>query len=163
MLKKLGVESNSIRPWPNIILDDPYLALLGQNRTSAPGTPPQTAPDYVLNPLSIFRMARNDIPERHAPENTISPSPHTPAQKSTSSIDDVPDPSSIVGNPTECNEVYATAEGFGPNLDMFFMSNLSWDWQPAETVVGSGIEGEGLLPWVESSQIGGYGFMPPKS
>ena len=73
MLEVLGVDSNSILPLPNVILNDPYLALLSRNQhgSSMPGTPPQSAPDYmyVLNPLFIFRMARHSILEGHAPEN----------------------------------------------------------------------------------------------
>ncbi|KIX03800.1 uncharacterized protein Z518_07353 [Rhinocladiella mackenziei CBS 650.93] len=48
--------------------------------STAPGTPAQSAPDYVLHPLSIYRMARKSIPEKHAPEKTVSPTAttHTP-------------------------------------------------------------------------------------
>lgn len=171
MLEKLGVSSNSILPLPNVILDDPYLALF--NGGSAPGTPPQTAPDYVLNPLSIYRMARNEIPERHAPESA--------SQYQSSTLDEtspgtIPNPLQQTPFTTDSGyhyqaheegreamdisqeDMYASMEGFGPNLDMFFAPEQNVDWQSSEMVVGSGMEAGGLLPWMGPSQMGDMTF-----
>ncbi|KAJ5683574.1 hypothetical protein N7462_006739 [Penicillium macrosclerotiorum] len=124
------------------------------NSLSVPGTPVQSAPDYVLNPLSIFRMARKSIPERHAPEKGGTSSAANSAR---------PDSNSDVD--PNLNEMFDrnTDSGFSnepePALDQssleeiqtLFMSDLGWAWQPADTAVGSGIEAAGLLPWA-----GGY-------
>ena len=44
---------------------------------STAGSPVQYTPEYVLNPLAIFRMARKDIcdKEKHAPEGSCASSP----------------------------------------------------------------------------------------
>lgn len=160
MLEKLGVDAENILPLPNIILDDPYLALLGRNQQSIPGTPSQSAPDYVLNPLSIFRMARNEIPEGHAPEGTIahSDSVDTPVHShgSTGHI------TQQLQQPIEQTQedMYGGLEGFGHNLDMFFAPDQVLDWQSAEMIVGSGMDSDGLLPWVGTSQMGDFMFEP---
>ena len=67
MLDKVGEAAATGK---NIIPYEPYPNddNEGNEQRSAPGTPVQSAPDYVLNPLSIYRMARHSIPERHAPE-----------------------------------------------------------------------------------------------
>lgn len=159
MLEQLGVDSNNVHPLPNVILDDPYLALLSRNPQSAPGTPPQSAPDYVLNPLSIFRMARKEIPEGHAPESTVTQSASslgTPSvQRSTS--DEL---SPLMHHQSQ--ELYtnnSVEDGFDQNLDMFFTPDPALlNWQPAEMVVGSGLDGDGLMPWIGASQMGEFIF-----
>ena len=156
MLEKLGVDSNSIQPWPSVVLEDPYLTL-GE---SAPGTPPQTTPDYVLNPLSIFRMARNDIAERHAPENRFTPRDDSAALSNTTCTDGEPNIPGIALDSTGTNNIYDPTDPLPLNLDMFFKPDLAWDWQPAETIVGSGMEGEELLPWVGSSQFD-FSYLEP--
>lgn len=145
MLDKLGVASDNISPQPNVILDDPYLARFGPGGRSAPGTPPQAAPDYVLNPLSIFRMARNDVPERHAPENTRSTQSGIGSTASTGPMSISP------GFTTEQELSDNSAQLFGPGLDTLLKTDLTWNWQPMETVVDSGMDSEGLLPWVGAS------------
>ncbi|KAK5251308.1 hypothetical protein LTS03_004665 [Exophiala xenobiotica] len=157
MLEKLGVASNNISPQPHVVLDDPYLAVFGPGGSSAPGTPPQTAPDYVLNPLSIFRMARNDIPERHAPENTRATPSAVGGMASTAGLSLSPE---ISNQRDSSNDQVLT---FGQALDTFFTPNLTWDWQPMETAVGSGMDSEGLLPWVDSSYTNDLAFIPPVS
>lgn len=175
MLEKLGVSSNNILPLPNVILEDPYLLLF--NTAEAPGTPPQAAPDYVLNPLSIYRMARNKIPERHAPENAVSPAQPqdqmTPmAEKWPTAVLDHPSRTSVTsktaggmlpisdGNQDVLHEdIYSSMEGFGTNLDMFFAPDQNMDWLAAdEAVTCTGMEGEGLLQWMETSQMREYQF-----
>ena len=156
MLKKLDVASSNIQPQPHLVLDDPYLALFGAGGGSAPGTPPQTAPDYVLNPLSIFRMARNDIPERHAPENNR-PTPSGVGSTGPSTGLSLTSP----GVPGYVDLVNDSADCFGPGLDVF-CNNLTWDWQPMDTAVGSGMDADGLLPWVGTSYMNNSTFLPPE-
>jgi hypothetical protein len=114
--------------------------------TNLRGSPVQSAPDYVLNPLTIFRMARKSIPERHAPERASTMS----APNSALSENRV-SPCEVVGSsrtgPPELEVDQASLE----ELQTLFMSDLGWAWQPADTAVGSGTEGAGLLPWA-----GGY-------
>ncbi|KAJ5243522.1 uncharacterized protein N7469_001849, partial [Penicillium citrinum] len=152
MLERSGIGSEVISQ--NIIPDDPYQSIGSTNETRIeilPGTPVQSTPDYVLNPLSIFRMARKSIPERHAPESAGSSS----APNSTRP-DSMPDLDQSVGengegaqgNSTNDNAIH---QGSLEELQTLFMSDLGWAWQPAETAVGSGIDGAGLLPWA-----GGY-------
>lgn len=161
MLKNLGVDSNSVHPLPNIILDDPFLALMSKDRRSIPGTPKQSAPDYVLNPLSIFRMARSEIPEGHAPESTTTRSSETPVLNNPTSSSHTPRSARPLDQPQEPSDGYGSVEsGFGSNLGMFFTPNLEMDWHSADMVVGSGMEGEGLLPWVGTSQLGEFTFDP---
>lgn len=42
-------------------------------RPSIPGSPVQMTPEYFLNPLAIYRMARRSVQEKHAPEESTSP------------------------------------------------------------------------------------------
>jgi hypothetical protein len=55
-------------------------------------------------------------------------------------------------------DMFASMEGFGPNLDMFFAPEQIVDWQSSEMVVGSGMEAGGLLPWMGTSQLGDMNF-----
>lgn len=162
-MEKLGVDSNNVLPLPNIILDDPYLALLGRNQQSVPGTPPQSAPDYVLNPLSIFRMARNEIPEGHAPDGTIahSDSVDTPVHSHGSTGPVTQEVPPLVDQTQQ--DLYGNMECFGHNLDMFFAPDQGLDWQSAEMIVGSGMDSDGLLPWIGTSQMGDFMFEPQGS
>ncbi|KAJ5682112.1 uncharacterized protein N7477_002052 [Penicillium maclennaniae] len=172
MLDRSGIGSEVIAP--NSVPDDPYQSIEGgedlrsaayndqkkestyldtNGSESLPGTPIQSAPDYVLNPLSIFRMARKSIPERHAPEKaTTSSAPNSARPSSTA--DDNPSPIDPIDHlkaastaPNEHTSSHASLE----ELQTLFMSDLGWAWQPADTAVGSGIETAGLLPWA-----GGY-------
>jgi hypothetical protein len=172
MLDRSGIGSELVAQ--NSVPDDPYHSIEGgedqrstshnaQAQTSTknhlfcsesvPGTPVQSAPDYVLNPLSIFRMARKSIPERHAPEKaTPSSAPNSARPDSNADayplsvdpIDHTQTPSTHTNEPESCQ---ASLE----ELQTLFMSDLGWAWQPADTAVGSGIEAAGLLPWA-----GGY-------
>jgi hypothetical protein len=116
------------------------------------GTPAQSAPDYVLNPLTIFRMARKSIPERHAPEIARTSSAPSSVLPDTS-VDVGHSPSQLIQKaplsnaPDEQGVGHASLE----ELQTLFMSDLGWAWQPADTAVGSGTESTGLLPWA-----GGY-------
>ncbi|KAL3470370.1 fungal-specific transcription factor domain-containing protein [Aspergillus californicus] len=126
MLKRLGSEAEIARPGRNIVPDDPYPSDPEVGGHSPPGTPAQSAPDYVLNPLTIYRMARRTIPERHAPER-IAPS----TGGSASQVNDISPPMLT-----------------GADELMLFTSDLGWAWQPAETAIDSGPEHTGLHPWV---------------
>ncbi|KAJ5937308.1 hypothetical protein N7454_004963, partial [Penicillium verhagenii] len=119
---------------------------------SPPGTPIQSAPDYVLNPLSIFRMARKSIPERHAPEKaTTSSAPNSAVPESNPDLDHSTVRISSEGPGTGPSNDVEFGQASLEELQTLFMSDLGWTWQPADTAVGSGIEGAGLMPWA-----GGY-------
>ena len=185
MLEKARVGSDIVRR--NIIPDDPFTANpenveryeselanapLGRftdhmgfkYRSSIPGTPAQSAPDYVLNPLSIYRMARKAIPEKHAPETMASPATSTVNTVRQASYSDSPlqrityaeneeHRDMSTGRYTNPNDSFDPAVAEDTSLDelqMFFMSDPGWFWNPAETAVESGTEGAGLPPWVPS-------------
>ncbi|KAJ6177297.1 hypothetical protein N7485_004211 [Penicillium canescens] len=152
MLDRSGIESEVVTH--NIIPDDPYHPDEEEDTSeSISGTPAQSAPDYVLNPLTIFRMARKTIPERHAPEksgtssapNSVRSDPHADIERSSARVSD----GRLLGG-NELDAGQASLE----ELQTLFMSDLGWAWQPADTAVGSGIDGAGLLPWA-----GGYPVM----
>ncbi|KAJ5151336.1 uncharacterized protein N7482_010588 [Penicillium canariense] len=153
MLDRSGIGSEVVAQ--NSIPDDPYQPMGEEDQSeSVPGTPVQSAPDYVLNPLSIFRMARKSIPERHAPEKaTTSSAPNSTKPDSSTDVDPRTDgqlePNLETGasHDPELELGQASLE----ELQTLFMSDLGWAWQPADTAVGSGIETAGLLPWA-----GGY-------
>ncbi|KAF4963495.1 hypothetical protein FSARC_8504 [Fusarium sarcochroum] len=138
MLQKLGVNSNNILPLPNVILDDPYLAF--PNRDSE--MEPHRAADSDLHPLSIFRMARREIPEGHVPV--------VPVHNRSSAI------TNVLPIMDEQPQVDEAIEGFGHNLDMFFMPDSSRDWQVAEMLLESGTDGDGPMSWIGMSQMGEY-------
>ncbi|KAJ5894998.1 hypothetical protein N7495_006689 [Penicillium taxi] len=146
MFERSGIGSEVIAR--NSIPDDPYEPIEeDETNESLPGTPVQSAPDYVLNPLSIFRLARKSVPERHAPEKatTSSSGPNSSRPDSSSNFD-----SSTDGSLTQ-NVDIELGQASLEEIQNLFMSDLGWAWQPADTAVGSGIEGAGLLPWA-----GGY-------
>ncbi|KAL4898550.1 fungal-specific transcription factor domain-containing protein [Aspergillus ambiguus] len=153
MLDRSGIGSEVVAQ--NSVPDDPYQPFGEEDdqSESVPGTPVQSAPDYVLNPLSIFRMARKQIPERHAPEKAATSStPNSARPESNADTDRPSATSTIEDNPTTClSNDSETGQSSIEALQTLFMSDLGWAWQPADTAVGSGIEGAGLLPWA-----GGY-------
>ncbi|KAM5341307.1 hypothetical protein ACJ41O_014338 [Fusarium nematophilum] len=134
MLQKLGVNSNNILPLPNVILDDPYLSFPNRDAET-----PQRAADSDLHPLSIFRMARKEIPEGHAPVESARGRP---------SFDDMPQ---AVEQPIQVDE---GAEGVGLQFDMFFTPDLARDWDIAEMILESGTDGDGPISWTGMSQMG---------
>ncbi|KAJ5206517.1 hypothetical protein N7472_002965, partial [Penicillium cf. griseofulvum] len=156
MLARSGIESQVVTR--NIIPDDPYQSADEEDTSNLRETPAQSAPDYVLNPLTIFRMARKSIPERHAPEKAG----NTSASNSVipeNSVDIHHAPCEVVSESGADNSP-AELEVEQPSLEELqnlFMSDLGWAWQPADTAVGSGTEGPGLLPWA-----GGYPVTQPQ-
>ncbi|KAL3461787.1 fungal-specific transcription factor domain-containing protein [Aspergillus heterothallicus] len=134
MLRRLGTA--------NIVPDDPYPPDPNDvaGRQSPPGTPAQSAPDYVLNPLTIYRMARRTIPERHAPERIASSTTSASAS------------SALMDGRVIAREISPPALT-GEDELMLFTSDLGWTWQPAETAVGSGAGITGLHPWVGGNGI----------
>ncbi|XHG05642.1 hypothetical protein AWENTII_008858 [Aspergillus wentii] len=147
MVERSGIESEIVRQ-NNIIPDDPYSSA-DESTHSSPGTPPQSAPDYVLNPLSIYRMARKSVPERHAPEKNT-PSIHI--QNRSGDLGRTP------RTDTQDNAVSVDQANLD-ELQTLFMSDLGWAWQPADTAVGSGIEA-GLLPWAGGIHSQGESWLP---
>ncbi|KAH7144225.1 fungal-specific transcription factor domain-containing protein [Dactylonectria estremocensis] len=135
MLQTLGVNANHILPLPNVILDDPYLAFPNRDAEA-----PQRAADSDLHPLSIFRMARKEIPEGHVPVES--------SQANPSSTNDI---LQVVEQPIL---VAAGMEGLGHNLDMFFTPDLARDWDVAEMIHGSIIDGDGPISWTGMAQMG---------
>ncbi|KAL4904207.1 hypothetical protein BDW74DRAFT_185831 [Aspergillus multicolor] len=129
MLRLLGSEAEIATPGRNIVPDDLYPSEPDEaGRQSPAGIPAQSAPDYVLNPLTIYRMARRAIPERHAPERIVSVSMG---------------PTLDISPPTFT----------GVDELSLFTSDLGWTWQPAETAVDSGFEHTNLHPWVGGSHL----------
>lgn len=169
MLQKASMVSEIIRQ--SIIPDDPYrlnpedverccpmlmyttiyCLLTNVTRPSIRGTPIQSGPDYVLNPLSIFRMARKIIPEGHAPGRVTSPSTSNAQHSAYMQPQHLPHVNSHDGLGT--NSFFAhtpTDQATFDELQTFLTSDLGWTWQPAGTAVGSGTETAGLSPWVPS-------------
>ncbi|KAH6974701.1 fungal-specific transcription factor domain-containing protein [Ilyonectria destructans] len=134
ILQKLGVDPNHILPLPNIILDDPYLAFPNRDTEA-----PQRAADSDLHPLSIFRMARKEIPEGHVP---VEPSTANPSSTSgvLQVIKDL-----ILGA--------AGMEGLSQKLNMFFTPDLARDWDLTEMILGSGTD-DGPILWNSMTQMG---------
>ncbi|KAJ4168718.1 hypothetical protein NW754_010646 [Fusarium falciforme] len=137
MLQKLGVDSNNILPLPSVILDDPYLAFPSRDTQIGVDAPSQRAADSDLHPLSIFRMARNEIPEGHAPAVSVRKSP-VPTEEV----------------PLQPPQLDQDLHGFEQNLDLFFAPDLAQDWQLAEMLLDSGTVGDGPISWIGMSQPG---------
>ncbi|KAJ5090847.1 hypothetical protein N7532_009531 [Penicillium argentinense] len=109
---------------------------------SLSGTSVQSAPDYVLNPLSIFRMARKSIPDMQAPEKAATSS--APNSTKPDSVTDMDRQLSddLARESQNCGPTYPEVSHENPEeLQSLFMSDLGWAWQPADTAVGSGIKG----------------------
>lgn len=97
-------------------------------------------------------MARKSIPERHAPEKaTTSSAPNSAIPESNLDLDHPTAGPSTEGLATGASNDAELGQASLEELQTLFMSDLGWTWQPADTAVGSGIEGAGLMPWA-----GGY-------
>ncbi|KAI7250736.1 hypothetical protein KC343_g7907 [Hortaea werneckii] len=153
MLARLGLQNRG----QNVVLDQPYLDQeQDEEQRTAPGTPVQSTPEYVLNPLSIYRMARKSIPEKYAPEKI--PSPNTSGGLTSHNVPG--DPPSIQ-TPTTTGP-----DSFQDILSLFTEDPSRWDWQPAETVVGSHDESFGLPPWEpfgSEQQLDAWGSVLPSA
>lgn len=174
MLEKIGIEfekggANS----QNLIPEDPYsnhdTEDADESAHSAPGTPAQSAPDYVLNPLSIYNLARKSIPEKHAPEKqpqqpqlvSISSCPATmarptPVQRSASlqtypTSGQVNEDDSRLAPHFRPEPIPLDQVNFDELQSLFTSDPTGWTWQPAETAVGSRNEATGLPPWESTS------------
>ena len=162
MLEKVERLSAATLPGQNIIPDEPYPSNENERTEhSAPGTPVQSAPDYVLNPLSIYRMARKAIPEKH---ETLQ---HTHRQSIASSND----PNGATSFTINSSETQADQPDFDSLLSLFSSDPSGWTWQPSDTAFGSHNESNSLPPWetyvdsqldawvpMFSSQTQSYGF-----
>lgn len=139
---------------------------------TAPGTPVQATPDYVLNPLAIYRLARKAVPEneKHAPELIANTSAEgekrNDAEISSSWLDPPYSTNNLVFTARDTQHPpYSTLQPSAPSvasefsdLDMFFSSNVDHIWQPAETILESSQWG-GIAPW-ESFQMNLMGAGP---
>lgn len=97
-------------------------------------------------------MARKSIPERHAPEKAPTTSaPNSAIPESSTDVELSGSRHPTQDPPTGASHDLEFGQASLEELQTLFMSDLGWAWQPADTAVGSGIEGAGLLPWA-----GGY-------
>jgi hypothetical protein len=145
------------------------------------GSPIQQTPEYVLNPLAIYRMARRNVQERHAPENTRS----TPVLYTESSMNNpglVPPPArfqdgrgNLNSNANRSHQSLDTADasstgtlfaahlpGAHPAAGAYFAGDIpqfnfdgsgGTSWQPADTLLDGMEWGGGMPPW---SMMGMY-------
>ena len=152
MLEKIGIGSYAPPSGHSVIPDEPYPSNdTDANEPSVPGTPVQSAPDYVLNPLSIFRMARKAIPEKHAPERQLNASSpagivtghHSPQRRATLQHVSYESTSGNTSNATASSE----SASFDDLLSLFTSDPSGWTWQPSDTAVGSQNDSNGLPPW----------------
>lgn len=164
MVEKIGIELDAGSRNTNFIQEDPYAnAEESDVVPTGPGTPAQSAPDYILNPLSIYRLARKSIPEKHAPETQPQLNAGTSHLAQSASARSTPpqhihmrqagqDQSQI--DPGLRSEGVAPAEqiNFDELQSLFSSDPTGWTWQPAETAVGSRIESSGLPPWESNLQ-----------
>ena len=128
---------------------------------TAPSTPVQATPEYVLNPLAIYRLARKAVPEKekHAPEmfgspeaqGTRTPSANSPSWASQSNVaqsipqQQPPDLSNGMQY-TSTPRSNPMAGSNAGDLQMFFSSDFDTIWQPADTILESSQWG-GMAPW----------------
>lgn len=145
----------------SFLTEDPYAEEGEAVSVNGEELPAQSAPDDVLNPLSIYRLTRKSIPEKHAPERQ----PAALSRSSTNTVMNTPviERRSLSGDE---NERFLAPELRGgttttdeqmdfASLESLFSSDpTGWTWQPAETAVGSRIESGGLPPW-ESTMLDG--------
>jgi hypothetical protein len=122
---------------------------------TAPGTPVQATPDYVLNPLAIYRLARRAVPEKekHAPElipaTPMSVEPNTPAVNFAYGYEPQRSASLLSSDRPSYSKLYRTTPIAGSetsDLDMFFSSEFDHVWQPADTIL-EGSQWGGIAPW----------------
>jgi hypothetical protein len=136
---------------------------------SAPGTPIQATPEYVLNPLAIYRLARKAVAEKekHAPELIASPEAHVAASEAASAsswghanvgphINQTQSVSSMFNTDGfHYNSTPQSAPASGSDvgdLQMFFSSDFDTIWQPAETILETSQLG-GIAPWESDSSV----------
>lgn len=160
MLEKVLAGPEATPSGQSVVPDQPYPENeTDANERSAPGTPVQSAPDYVLNPLSIYRMARKAIPEKHAPEkqpNASSPTTSSVSQNTLQrreTLQHVPSAGVRVGTEhnapaqPDSNWLAADQTGFDDLLSLFTSDPSGWTWQPSDTAMASQNESNGLPPW----------------
>lgn len=159
MLQK--VLEGSANSGHSFLTEDPYAEEGEAVSVNEEELPAQSAPDDVLNPLSIYRLTRKSIPEKHAPERQ--PPVGSSSRRGTMTNTPVIERKSLGVNGED--ERFLAPElrgGTGADEQMDFASLESlfssdptgWTWQPAETAVGSRIESGGLPPW-ESTMLDG--------
>ncbi|CAK1365987.1 putative transcriptional regulatory protein [Cercospora beticola] len=155
MVEKIGIELDSESRNPDFIQEDPYANNDAEEQeppASAPGSPAQSAPDYILNPLSIYRLARKSIPEKHAPERQ--PAPTSAGVQSLASRPlSAGQHYSLVGADSHIDPGLRAGGVASDQINLEELQSLfssdptGWTWQPAETAVGSRTESGSLPPW----------------
>ncbi len=173
MLEKVGFGTDGTLSGHGVVPDEPYSAEdSGEDDRSQPGTPVQSAPDYVLNPLSIYRMARKTIYEKHAPErqrNAVMPSAtargglqrratlqHVPTYDS-SEVSAEPAISSAYGKIQQLQKSFSANTRIAeqqPTFDEGLLSLFTSDpsgfaWQPSDTAIASQ-QSNGVPPWEQT-------------
>ena len=95
-------------------------------------------------------MARKEIPEKHAPERTISPATSNVRQTQSANPQQFPVTDGVATYPTNMTAALHVVEPTSfDELQAFFTTDLGWTWQPAETAVESSMEGGALdPPWL---------------
>lgn len=163
MLEQVETLSASAALNQNVIPDDPY-AEQDHNEHTVPGTPVQSTPEYVLNPLSIYRMARKGIVEKHAPERqgktatsiTSRQSPYQYISNSRTSTTASGGNINLLSTETDVadgNHPISLRTGYEDLLTFFTSDPSGWAWQPSDTAVDSHFESIGLPPW-EPTDVG---------
>jgi hypothetical protein len=175
MVQKIGIELDSASRNPDFIQEDPYSNNEPEEQdhaASAPGPPAQSAPDYVLNPLSIYRLARKSIPEKHAPERQPNSAPGAPTSLSAATSR-MPPPQPPYPMPAMSADsqidpglrssaiLPADQINFEELQSLFSSDPTGWTWQPAETAVGSRNESGSLPPWESQAlEVGLDAWLP---
>ena len=146
MLEKVVLWPKTTPSGQNIIPDEPYPSNETEDERSDPGTPVQSAPDYVLNPLSIYRMARKAIPEKH----------ETLQSTQRRSIASHVEPNSASSAQVDWHASADDQAGFDELLPLFTSDPSGWTWQPSDTAIGSQTEPNGLPPWYVDQQLNAW-------
>lgn len=111
-----------------------------------PDSPVQETPEYVLNPLAIYRLARRTVPEKHA-ESTLSP---VSAPNTTSPGDSFPPVDYSLYNPeNDFMQPFPTGLWDIPQ----FPIDLD-GWQPTDTVLERGMWTLGMEGELDNSGMG---------
>lgn len=172
LLGKVGFGTDASQSGQSNGADEPYeLGESDDEEHSVEGTPVQSAPDYVLAPLSIYRMARKGIPEKHAPERQRNPIPGTAPGRlnlqrrstlqhvPTYDGDQVQSGSAGGGSYGKTSLCYFHVRnntnglpggqqqpGFDDLLSLFTSDPAGGTWQPLETAIASQ-QSNGVPPW----------------
>jgi hypothetical protein len=176
MVEKIGIELGRDTRNPDFIQEDPYSTNEGEEGDgihSVPGTPALSAPDHILNPLSLYRLARKSIPEKHAPERQVQAATCTPIRSHHAAVQTGHAPRNLPSRIHASDESQldpglrsagassADQINFDELQSLFSSDPTGWTWQPAETAVGSRNESSGLPPWESQAlEVGLDAWLP---